>query len=77
KPVLGMDDTVIELNVTPDRGYAFSVRGLARELACGYDLPFTDITTPSPEQGAGAGGVDVTVEPESGCTRFTALRVEG
>ncbi|MGX9296378.1 phenylalanine--tRNA ligase subunit beta [Tsukamurella paurometabola] len=77
KPVLGMDDTVIELNVTPDRGYAFSVRGLARELACGYDLPFTDITTPSPALGSGAGGVDVTVEPESGCTRFTALRVEG
>lgn len=77
KPVLGMDDTVIELNVTPDRGYAFSVRGLARELACGYDLPFTDITTPSAKAGSGAGGVDVTVEPESGCTRFTALRVEG
>ncbi len=77
KQVLGMDDTVIELNVTPDRGYAFSVRGLARELACGYDLPFTDITTPSEKAGRGAGGVDVTVEPESGCTRFTALRVEG
>lgn len=77
KAVLGMDDTVIELNVTPDRGYAFSVRGLARELACGFDLPFTDITTPSEKQGSGAGGVDVTVEPESGCTRFTALRVEG
>ncbi|GAA1082418.1 phenylalanine--tRNA ligase subunit beta [Tsukamurella spumae] len=77
KPVLGMDDTVIELNVTPDRGYAFSVRGLARELACGYDLPFTDITTPSAKAGSGKGGVDVTVEPESGCTRFTALRVEG
>ncbi|MET9327496.1 phenylalanine--tRNA ligase subunit beta [Tsukamurella sp. NPDC003166] len=77
KAVLGMDDTVIELNVTPDRGYAFSVRGLARELACGYDLPFTDITTPSAKAGSGKGGVDVTVEPESGCTRFTALRVEG
>ncbi|MCA0156958.1 phenylalanine--tRNA ligase subunit beta [Tsukamurella sp. M9C] len=77
KQVLGMDDTVIELNVTPDRGYAFSVRGLARELACGYDLPFTDITTPSEKAGRGPGGVDVTVEPESGCTRFTALRVEG
>ncbi|GAA1106132.1 phenylalanine--tRNA ligase subunit beta [Tsukamurella strandjordii] len=77
KAVLGMDDAVIELNVTPDRGYAFSIRGLARELACGFDLPFTDITTPSDQQGSGAGGVDVTVEPESGCTRFTALRVEG
>ena len=33
RPLLGLDDTVIELNVTPDRGYCFSVRGLARELA--------------------------------------------
>ncbi|MDF0531880.1 phenylalanine--tRNA ligase subunit beta [Tsukamurella sp. 8F] len=77
KAVLGMDDSVIELNVTPDRGYAFSVRGLARELACGYDLPFTDITRPSPERGSGVGEVAVRVESDSGCTRFTAMRVEG
>ena len=31
--LLGLDDAVIELAVTPDRGYCFSVRGLARELA--------------------------------------------
>ncbi|GAA4389778.1 phenylalanine--tRNA ligase subunit beta [Tsukamurella soli] len=77
KVVLGLHDSVIELNVTPDRGYAFSVRGLARELACGYDLPFTDITTPSPESGSGVGEIALRVEPESGCTRFTALRVAG
>ena len=35
-------DTVIELNVTPDRGYCLSARGLARELACGFDLDFAD-----------------------------------
>ncbi|MEI2731410.1 MAG: hypothetical protein V9G08_05300 [Dermatophilaceae bacterium] len=29
--LLGLDDEVVELNVTPDRGYCFSVRGLARE----------------------------------------------
>ena len=40
--LLGLDDTVIELNITPDRGYCFSVRGLARELACGFDLEFAD-----------------------------------
>lgn len=75
--VLGLRDTVIELNVTPDRGYAFSVRGLARELACGHDLPFTDITAPSPERGTGVGAVPVVLVPESGATRFTALRVDG
>ena len=30
--LLGLDDPVIELAITPDRGYCFSVRGLAREL---------------------------------------------
>ena len=38
----GCDDPVIELNVTPDRGYCFSVRGLARELAAATDADFAD-----------------------------------
>ena len=35
-------DEVFEIAVTPDRGYAVSVRGLARELASAYEAPFTD-----------------------------------
>ena len=35
-------DEVLEIAVTPDRGYAVSVRGLARELASAYGVPFTD-----------------------------------
>ena len=42
RPLLGLDDPVFELNVTPDRGYCFAVRGLARELAAGLDVDFTD-----------------------------------
>ena len=42
RPLLGIDDPVFELNVTPDRGYCFSVRGLARELATGIDADYTD-----------------------------------
>ncbi|PSR66675.1 phenylalanine--tRNA ligase subunit beta [Nocardia sp. MDA0666] len=74
--LLGLDDTVIELNITPDRGYCFSVRGLARELACGFDLDYADPavrTLPDDEAEAYA----VTVEPESGCTRFAVRRVTG
>jgi phenylalanyl-tRNA synthetase beta chain len=29
--LLGLDDEVLEVNVTPDRGYCFSMRGIARE----------------------------------------------
>ena len=31
--LLGLDEEVVEVNVTPDRGYALSVRGVAREYA--------------------------------------------
>ncbi|MEU4017186.1 phenylalanine--tRNA ligase subunit beta [Microbacterium sp. NPDC028030] len=31
--LLGLDDVAVEINVTPDRGYAFSLRGVAREYA--------------------------------------------
>ena len=40
--VLGLDDVVFDLAVTPDRGYGMSVRGIAREIACAYDLEFVD-----------------------------------
>ena len=40
--VLGLDDVVLHLAITPDRGYGMSMRGLAREIACAYDLDFVD-----------------------------------
>jgi phenylalanyl-tRNA synthetase beta chain len=38
----GLRDVVYDVNVTPDKGFALSVRGIARELAISYDVPFTD-----------------------------------
>lgn len=77
--VVGLDDSVIELAVTPDRGYCFSVRGLARELSCGYDLPFADpaLAAWDPAHGAEAPAWGVTVDPGSGATRFALRRVTG
>ncbi|WP_040795578.1 phenylalanine--tRNA ligase subunit beta [Nocardia higoensis] len=74
--LLGLDDTVIELNITPDRGYCFSVRGLAREIACGADLEYLDPavrTLPADE----APAWPIRVESDSRCTRFAARRVTG
>ena len=34
--VLGMDDPVIEFEINPDRAYALSLRGIAREAALGF-----------------------------------------
>lgn len=40
--LLGLDDVAVEVNVTPDRGYCFSVRGIAREYSHSTGAVFTD-----------------------------------
>ncbi len=40
---LGADDPIIDIAVNPDRGYAMSVRGAARELAMSLGFQFKDI----------------------------------
>ncbi|MGH3762417.1 phenylalanine--tRNA ligase subunit beta [Actinophytocola sp.] len=74
--LLGLDESVIELSITPDRGYAFSVRGLARELACALDVQYRDpaaIDVPVAEGDA----FPVEIEDTEGCQRFVARRVTG
>ena len=74
--VLGLDDTVIELAINPDRGYCFSVRGLARELACAYDVPYGDpalLEVPEVEGPCWP----VHIEDPVGCRRFVVRRVIG
>jgi phenylalanyl-tRNA synthetase beta chain len=73
---LGLDDTVIELAPTPDRGYCFSVRGLARELACALEMSYRD---PAVLDVPGAEGEawPVTIEDPEGCRRFVFRRVTG
>ena len=40
--VLGVGDEVLDIAITPDRGYALSARGIAREVAIAYNVPFAD-----------------------------------
>ncbi|MTA66251.1 MAG: phenylalanine--tRNA ligase subunit beta, partial [Actinobacteria bacterium] len=40
--IIGQADQVFDLAVTPDRGYCFSMRGVARELSIAYASTFTD-----------------------------------
>jgi phenylalanyl-tRNA synthetase beta chain len=67
---------VIELAITPDRGYCFSVRGLARELACALGVRLVD---PAAMDVPGAEGevIGVHVEDEQACPRFVIRRVMG
>lgn len=41
-PILGLGDEVLDISVTPDRGYALSMRGMAREAAIAQRVAFTD-----------------------------------
>ena len=38
RKVLNLDDTTIELDITPNRGDCFSILGVAREVCASYDL---------------------------------------
>ncbi|MFX6331043.1 hypothetical protein ABTF76_22575, partial [Acinetobacter baumannii] len=40
--LLGLDDVAVEINVTPDRGYALSLRGVAREYSHATGAAFRD-----------------------------------
>ncbi|WP_456284899.1 phenylalanine--tRNA ligase subunit beta [Microbacterium sp. JZ101] len=40
--LLGLDDAAVDVNVTPDRGYALSIRGIAREYAHATGAAFRD-----------------------------------
>jgi len=74
--VLELDDTVLELTPTPDRGYALSIRGLARELACALDAPFGDPANAELPEAEGEAW-PVTIEDSHGCSRFVLRRITG
>ena len=76
RALIGADDTVIEMSITPDRGYALSVRGLGRELAAAFDVPFTDPAVRDLPSRA-EGGWPVTIADPAGCGRFVTVRVTG
>ncbi len=40
--LLSINDTIFDIAVNPDRGYALSMRGIAREVAAALNLSFTD-----------------------------------
>ena len=61
--LLGMQDAAVEINVTPDRGYAFSVRGVAREYSHATGSEFVDPATELTQRAfaANVSGFDVVL----------------
>lgn len=74
--VVGLDDVVFHLAITPDRGYCLSVRGMAREIACAYDLDYVDPADVPPLPADGE-ALPVTIQPGTGVLRFGLRPVTG
>ncbi len=76
-PVTGLDDVVIELAVTPDRGYCLAMRGIAREMGTGLAAPWRDPGAVTPPAWSGAPAWEVSVDAPERCDRFSMLALEG
>ena len=90
---LGLDEAILEVELTPDRGDCLSVRGIARELSAKLGVALAD-PAPVPGGGAGPGDPDagaasgrveigsertreVSIDPGCACVRFAGRVVEG
>lgn len=74
---IGLEDTSVEFEITPNRPDCLSILGLARETAATYRLPFE----PHTPQVKGSGGditehLTVAVENQNFCPRYTARMVK-
>ncbi len=83
--LLGLDRETVEINVTPDRGYCFCLRGVAREYSHATGAVFTD---PVPDLAARAPAAcdtgfavrlqdDVPLRGQQGCRRYVTRVVRG
>ena len=83
RELLGLGEEVLEVNVTPDRGYCFSLRGIAREYGHATGARFTDRGLGTSPVTAPGGGFGVELSDEApihgvrGCDRFVAQVVRG
>ena len=84
-PILGLDRETVEINVTPDRGYCFCLRGVAREYSHSTGAVFTDpaddLARRAPAANDSGFGVQVADDAplggKVGCTRYVARTVRG
>ena len=78
-PLVGLGDAVLDVSVTPDMGFCLSMRGVARELAHQYAVPFRDPGTELVEVPAPVVGTphECVVDDLVGCDLFTLRTIVG
>ncbi|MCT1601837.1 phenylalanine--tRNA ligase subunit beta [Kocuria sp. p3-SID1433] len=85
RELLHLDESAADLNVTPDRGYALSMRGMAREYCHAVGASFADpviaLAEAAPEPTESAVPVvladESPIHGEEGCSRFVTRVVRG
>jgi phenylalanyl-tRNA synthetase beta chain len=68
------DDTVFEIEVTPNRPDCLNILGLAREVSAVTDK---ELLPPPVSEFEDIGAVDITIEDPSGCGRYIGTLIEG
>lgn len=86
-PILGLNQELLEINITPDRGYCFSMRGVGREYSHSTGAKFIDWglaeNLKNGLPAANDSGFPVEIEDAApirdhvGCDRFVARIVRG
>ncbi len=76
REALGLDDTIIELNLTPNRGDALSLAGVAREVAA---ISGAELSLPSmaPVPATIADRFEVRLSAAEACPRFAGRVIRG
>ena len=75
--VIGNDDTVVDFEITNNRPDCYSIMGLAREAAAAFGKPMRhhEPVVKGSDAGSMYGKLDVKVEAENLCNRYTARMV--
>jgi phenylalanyl-tRNA synthetase beta chain len=76
----GLADHVLDISVTPNLGYALSIRGVARELATAFEAPYTDPADQGLPVGVEVVSPEVypaSIDDPTACDRFVLREVRG
>ena len=72
---LDLDDNIIELDITPNRGDCFSVLGVAREVSANYNMAFN---MPKFEVDAqGVSSINTSVSNTQACPKYLTRSIKG
>jgi phenylalanyl-tRNA synthetase beta chain len=72
---LNLDDNIIELDITPNRGDCFSVLGVAREVSANYNMAF--IMPKIKVNANGNSSVKTTVSNTKSCPKYLTRTIKG